>query len=263
MSENSNRFKIILLSQLFCLIVAHGWSQDLNFKVAGDSIQGYSVDIYDGSNLLIQNTEEFSIEVANLDLSETSNIAAWKGSTWSGSKNEIVLTRDTFLSEFDLNLSVSVTYKIINQNVIKKTIDLFQSGMPSLYYTLTQTSKPAQAPIKYVSFEHDNFPGGFSHEIFPSIGFVTPNNQLVGFLMDAGYKNHYTRSTRRRFNGHGGGFVGMRRLPDPALVSVANNAERGRNQHYIRQTFGQMYNLDSGTDLKLELPENFKKLVQL
>ncbi len=132
--------------------------------------------------------------------------------------------------------------------------------MPSLYYTITETSKPAIAPLKYVSFEHDNFPGGLSHEMFPSVGFVTPNNQLVGFLMDAGYKNHYTRSTRRRFNGHGGGFVGMRRLPDPALISVATEAERSKDQHYIKQTFGEMYNLDAGTELILKIPEDFKKV---
>jgi hypothetical protein len=255
-----NKFIITLLTPLFCLIVGNGWSQDLNLKVVGDTVQGFSVDIYDGNKLLVRNTEEFSLKMANLDLSETVNIAAWKGSIWTGDKNEIKLTRETYLSEFDLNISVGVTYQVINQNVIKKTIDLFQSGMPSLYYTITETSKPAETPLKYVSFEHDNFPGGFSHEIFPSVGFVTPNNQLIGFLMDAGYKNHYTRSTRRRFNGYGGGFVGMRRLPDPALVSVATEAERSKNQHYIKQTFGEMYNLDAGTELTLKIPEDFKKI---
>tara|TARA_R110002072_G_scaffold24602_1_gene83484 strand:+ start:566 stop:736 length:171 start_codon:yes stop_codon:yes gene_type:complete len=28
----------------------------------------------------------------------------------------------------------------------------------------------------------NNFPGGFAHEMFPSAGFVTPDNQLVGVL---------------------------------------------------------------------------------
>ena len=255
-----NKLIITLLAHIFCLIGANGWSQDLNLKVEGDKVQGFTVDIYDGNKLLLHNTEEFSLKMANLDLSETSYIASWKGSTWTGDKNEIQLTRETFLSEFDLNLSVVVRYQVINKNVIKKTIDLFQSGMPSLYYTLMETSKPSETPIKYVSFEHDDFPGGFTHEMFPSAGFVTPNNLLVGFLMDAGYKNHYTRSTRRRFNGHGGGFVGMRRLPDPALVSVASQADRSNNLHYISQTFGEMYNLDAGTDSILKIPEEFKKI---
>ena len=255
-----NKFKIILLTQLFCIIVVNGWSQNLNLKVVGDSAQGFCVNIYNGDQLLLKNTEEFSLKMANLDLSEIATIVAWKGEEWAGDKIKVKLTKDTYVSEFDLNISISVTYQVINQNVIKKTIDLFQSGMPSLYYILEETSKPAEAPLKYVSFEHDDFPGGFAHEMFPSVGFVTPNNQLVGFLMDAGYKNHYTRSTRRRFNGHGGGFVGMRRLPDPALVSVASLAERENNQHYIKQTFGEMYNLDTGNESVLKIDEKYQKV---
>jgi hypothetical protein len=139
-------------------------------------------------------------------------------------------------------------------------VDLFQSGMPSLYYTIEETFKPSETPLKYVTFEYDDFPGGFSHEIFPSAGFVTPENQVVGFLMDAGYKNHYTRTTRRRFNGHGGGFVGMRMLPDPALISVATLAERERNYNYVRQTFGEVYNLDAGKESVMKIEDDFQKV---
>jgi hypothetical protein len=132
--------------------------------------------------------------------------------------------------------------------------------MPSLYYTIEETAKPAETPIKYVTFEYDDFPGGFAHEIFPSAGFVTPDNQVVGFLTDAGYKNHYTRTTRRRFNGHGGGFVGMRMLPDPALISVATLAERERKQNFVRQTFGEVYNLDAGKELELKIDDKYQKV---
>lgn len=250
------RFNMILL---FCFIGTIGFSQNLNLKVVGDAVTGFNVNIYNGNQLLVQNTEEFSIQMANLDLSERVSIDGWKGAEWKGDANMVQLTRDTFVSELDLNISVTVTYQVINKNVIKKSIDLFQSGIPSLYYTLTETSKPAKTPIKYVSFEHDDFPGGFAHEMFPAAGFVTPDNQLVGFLMDAGYKNHYTRTTRRRFNGHGGGFVGMRRLPDPALVSVATAKERANGAHYIQQKFGEMYNLDAGKEIILKINDDFQK----
>lgn len=249
---------ILLLFNFFLGTAA--WSQDINLKVVGDDKQGYTVDIYNGNQLLVKNTEEFSLRMANLDLSETAAITGWKGSKWTWNGNDISLTRNTYVSEFDLNISITVTYQIINNNVVKKSIDLVQSGMPSLYYTLEETAKPAQTPTKYVTFEHDNFPGGFAHEMFPSAGFVTPDSQVVGFLMNAGYKNHYTRTTRRRFNGHGGGFVGMRKLPDPALVSVATFEERKINQNYIKQTFGEMYNLDAGTEVKLKLDDKFKKV---
>ncbi|MNQ03822.1 hypothetical protein D3C85_165270 [compost metagenome] len=245
---------------LFCFVGTISSSQNINLKVVGDDVQGYHVAIYNGNQLLVKNTEEFSLEMANFDLSEKATIAAWKGAKWTDEGKMVHLTRDSYIAELDLNISITVTYEIINNNVVKKSIDLFQSGMPSLYYTLSETSKPAQTPSRYVTFEHDNFPGGFAHEMFPSAGFVTKDNQLVGFLMDAGYKNHYTRTTRRRFNGHGGGFVGMRKLPDPALVAVATLDERRNKEHYIKQTFGEMYNLDAGNQLKLKIGDQFKKV---
>src|SRR5690606_28586063 len=100
-------------------------------------------------------------------------------------------------------------------------------------------------------------PGGLVHEIFPAAGFITSDHTLVGFLTEAGYKNHYTRSTRRRLNGRGHGFVGMRKLPDAALFSIANPSEQEKNIHYIRQTFGELYNLDAGITTLLPLPEIF------
>jgi hypothetical protein len=255
-----NKIATTIFLSLCCFIGTMAWSQNIKLKVAGDDVQGYTVDIYNGNQLLVKNTEEFSLRMANLDLSETASIAEWKGSKWTGDGNTIRLTRDTYVSEFDLNISITVTYQIVNKNIVKKSIDLTQSGMPSLYYMIEEKAKPAQTPSKYVTFEQDNFLGGFAHEMFPSAGFVTADNQVVGFLMDAGYKNHYTRTTRRRFNGHGGGFVGMRKLPDPALVSVATSEERKNNQNYIKQTFGEMYNLDAGTEVKLKLDEKFKKV---
>ena len=254
------KFRILLLIQFFCFIGTIGWGQNMNLKVVGNIDEGFSVDIYNGTQLLIHNTEEFKLKVANLDLSETSEISDWKASEWTGNGTSIKLSKDTYLSDFDLNLFVTVAYEVVNSNVVKKTIELFQSGMPSLYYTIEENLKPAETPSKYVTFEHDNFPGGFAHEMFPSAGFVTPNNQLVGVLMDAGYKNHYTRTTRRRFNGHGGGFVGMRKLPDPELVSVATLEERAKEQHYIQQKFGEMYNLDTGKELTLKINDSFQKV---
>jgi hypothetical protein len=260
MTSLNNKSKVFFFTLLLALISTIGSSQNLKLKVVGDAKKGYNVNLYDGTKILVENTEEFSLHMANLDLSENISIPAWKGAKWNGNTSKVTLTRDTYVSELDLNLSINVTYEVINKNVIRKSIDLFQSGMPALYYSLQEISKPAVTPSRYVTFEHDNFPGGFVHEMFPAAGFVTPDNQLVGFLMDAGYKNQYTRTTRRRFNGHGGGFVGMRRLPDPALVSVATTAERAINQNYIKQTFGEMYNLDAGKEIQLKIPADFQKV---
>jgi hypothetical protein len=154
---------------------------------------------------------------------------------------------------------VSVTYEVVNDNVVKKTIELFQPSMPGMLYILQQTAMPAEKPSRYVTFEYDSFPGGFVHEMFPAVGFITPKNEVVGFLTDAGYKNQYTRNTRRRFSGRGGGFVGMRKLPDPNLFSVANLIERTQNNEYIKQTYGEIYNLDAGATTTLKMPSAYQK----
>ena len=185
----------------------------------------------------------------------------WKNGlvrNWSGDERQIILTRESYIKEFEVNLSVQVTYQIVNENVIKKSVELFQPNMPNIYYILTETSKPAEKPDRYVTFEYDNFPGGFVHEIFPAAGFITQENILVGFLTDAGYKNQFTRNTRRRVL-RGGGFVGMRRLPDVNLFSVATLSERAADNNYVQQTFGELYNLDAGSEIELKIGSLFQK----
>jgi len=255
--------KIRLLVFLLCLFTIINYSfvygQQLSLKVVGDTAAGFHVDIYNGNQLIVTNTEEFSLQLYNLDMSTVANMHQWTGHEWTGNEKKITLKRDSYIKDFDANMSVAVTYQVVNANIVKKTIELFQPSMPGMYYILQETSKPAEKPKRYVTFEYDNFPGGFVHEMFPAAGFVTPDNNVVGFLTDAGYKNHFTRNTRRRFSGRGGGFVGMRRLPDPNLFSVATSSEQAENNHYIRQTFGEMVNLDAGTESILKATDTFKK----
>ena len=245
----------LLLFTILNLSIVNG--QQVSLKVVGDSLSGFHVAIYNGDKLVVTNTEEFSLQLNNLDLSTVANLRQWTGKQWKGNDQLITLKRDSYIKDFDANLSVTVTYQVVNANIVKKTIELFQPSMPGMYYILQETSKPAEKPKRYVTFEYDNFPGGFVHEMFPAVGFVTPNNDVVGFLTDAGYKNQFTRNTRRRFSGRGGGFVGMRRLPDPNLYSVATVGEQAENNDYIRQTFGEMYNLDAGKETILKVTDNY------
>ena len=233
-------------------------SQQLHLKVTGDSLEGFRVELFDGNRLLVTNTEEFSIRFFNTDGSTTAQIGTWKGETWTGDDKQIHLTRNSYLPEFDANLSVNVSYEIVNQNVVKKTVQLFQPSMTDLYYILDETSRPPKKPFKFITFEHDNFPGGFVHEMYPAAGWVTPENTVVGFLTDAGYLNQFTRTTRRRFSGRGGGFVGMRLLPDPELYFVSTPEEQAQKNDYVRQTFGEMYNLDAGTTRIVDAGSNYQ-----
>ena len=251
-------FWIISLSIGLLLNTSVGYGQKLSLRTTGNETEGFRVNIYKGEQLLVSNTEEFSLHLTNLDLSTTADLPHWTGEKWSGNEKMVSLSRDLYLHDFDANMSTSVTYEVINDHLIKKTVELFQPSMPDMYYILQQTARPAETPKRYVSFEYDNFPGGFVHEMFPATGFITPKNDVVGFLTDAGYKNQFTRTTRRRFSGRGGGFVGIRRLADVNLFSVATPDEQAKNNHYIRQTFGEMLNLDAGSTSVLQMPDKYE-----
>ena len=224
---------------LFCVVCGSGWGQELYFRVEGDANSGYQAAIFRDSQLLLRNAE--TIRLAGPDLSEQVEIRDWRGSSWSGDETRVQLEGETYVADLDLLLSIRIVYERIDPLLVRKTVELFQPCMPDLYYILEQNAEPAAPPAKYITFECDDFPGGLVHEIFPAAGFVTPDSLLVGVLTDAGYLNHYTRTTRRRFNGHGGGFVGMRRLPDPELLSI-DTTDEGR----VTWTFGELYNLDAG-----------------
>src|SRR5690606_4736120 len=103
MTELYKNIRILFLFQLFCFVGTVGWSQNVNLKVVGNAKEGFNVEIYNGTKLLFHNTEEFNIKLANLDLSETIKINDWKGSEWTGNKTFVKLSKQTYLSDFDLN----------------------------------------------------------------------------------------------------------------------------------------------------------------
>ncbi len=249
----------VLVGLFFCGNPSISQGQNLKLKLAGDKNSGYHVDIYNGTQLLVKNIGEFSLSLSNLDLSTNTQIDDWKADNYQINDSSITLEKNQYLKDFDANLSVRVNYQVINRHVIKKTIRLYQPSIPDFYYTLIETNVPAQTPKEYLTFEYENFPGGFVHELYPSSGFVTPNNEVVGFLTDAGYKNQFTRTTRRRFSGRGGGMVGMRKLPDVELFTITTPKEQAEQNNYVRQTFGRLYDLDGGTVIDLKLPDNFQK----
>lgn len=242
-----------------CLLPANSFAQGemVHLKVQGNQREGFYVNVYKGTKLRITRSGEFSIELFNLDYSTQVSIADWKGQSWEGNDTVVTLTGTIYIKDLDANLDISVRYQVIDHNIIKKTIRLNQPSMPEMYYILRETAKPAGTILRYTTFEHDSFPGGFVHEMYPAAGWVTSDHEVVGFLTDAGYKNQYTRTTRRRFSGRGGGFVGMRKLPDPELYFIATKAEQKLNENYIRKTYGMMYNLDAGTSKELKLPDEF------
>lgn len=170
-------FRSSLLFVVFVLVTFTLSAQPLLLKVLGNEKDGFTVGVDHRGQLLLTNTEEFSLQLFNLDLSTTADLPGWKGKLWEGNENRITLKRDSYIPEFDANLSVKVTYEVVNPGIVKKTVELFQPSMPGMYYILQQTSRPAEKPQRYVSFEYDNFPGGFVHEIYPAAGFYNPKKR--------------------------------------------------------------------------------------
>lgn len=255
----SNSRLYLLTAVLLLGISVKNYGQSLNLKVQGNQEKGYWITINEGNTPLLNNKGEFLLTLSNLDLSVHKEINSWKASSYSKTDTGVSLEREMYLPEFDANLSVHVNYEVINPHLIKKTVRLFQPAMPDLYYTLTEKNIPAEIPKQYVSFEHENFPGGLVHELYPSAGFITNTGKVVGFLTDPGYKNEFTRTTRRRFSGRGGGMIGMRILPDVELLSVATPDEQINGDHFVKYNFGEFYNLDRGSESTLVLPESYQK----
>src|ERR1035437_7476492 len=137
MLHHKNKLSFFLLGLFILLNYSLAFSQQLSLKVAGNEQEGFHVDIYNGNQLVVTNTEEFSLQMFNLDLSTEANMEQWKGQKWTGNEKSITLTRDSYVKEFDASLSVNVTYQVVNSNIIKKTIELFQPSMPGMYYIAT------------------------------------------------------------------------------------------------------------------------------
>jgi len=200
MLQGISAYKFFIFCLLLLFQASAALSQGVSLKIAGSTSTGFHVAIYYGAKLVVTNTEEFSLELFNNDLSTEAHIQ-FTGQKWTGNSKGISLQRDLYVKEFDANLTVTITYTVINEAVVKKSIQLFQPSMPGMLYIINQTARPAEKPNRYVTFEYDSFPGGLIHEMFPAAGFVTPDDNVVGFLTDAGYKKQYTRNTRRRFSG--------------------------------------------------------------
>src|SRR6185437_527548 len=101
---------------LLLLIGSSASSQHLSFKAAGDQQTGYYVDIYNGRQLIIADSEEFSLKLYNLDMSTEAHIDHWNGGSWTGNEKSITLKRNSYIEEFDANLSVTVNYEVVNPN---------------------------------------------------------------------------------------------------------------------------------------------------
>jgi hypothetical protein len=229
---NSLHFFLLAISCLFINNMAIGQGIAIE-PVQKDSI--YSIRVLYNKVVLAVDETPFSIYLSNIDGSSTANFSATKAIVTKSTRDEIHLSYKVFIPALTVDLFAEVVYKLVNENVVRKSVRLFQPSMPGLQFILTEKTSPIIAPKRFITFEANSFPGGLVHEMFPAMGFITPSNEVVAVLTDAGYKNQYTRNNRRRFTENDGVFVGMRKLADVSLFSISDSVDNRRGHYFLKQ----------------------------
>ena len=209
----------------------------VSLRVTGDAQRGYGVSIlYRGQAIARHQGGEFSAVFQNSERSLEDRSDLWKATAWSGDPSRVSLTGEMQLRNLRTTVFVEVKYEVLPTQVVKKTIQLRQADMFTLFYQLTSRLEPEEAPAKLWSFDHPDCNGGALHEYFPAAGYRTLNGVTVGLLTDAGYRNQWSRIIRRD---------GTPVKPSPASIPDLNLyflpkvANRERQGAFIQQTFGE------------------------
>jgi len=150
-------------------------SGSISLLVAGDAQSGYGVTILYRGQVIARHHKggEFSAVFQDSERSLEDRIDDWKATSWKGDRTRITLTGEAHLSNLRTTVFADVQYEVINQQVVKKTIQLRQADMYVLLYQLTNRLEPEAAPAKLWSFDHPDCKGGPLHEYFPAAGFRT------------------------------------------------------------------------------------------
>jgi hypothetical protein len=231
-------------------------------RATGDPQTGYGVAILYRGQVIARHHQggEFSAVFQNSERSLEDRVNDWKATLWSGDRRRITLTGAMKLANLRTTVVADVHYEVINQQVIKKTIQLHQVDMFTLLYQLTNRLEPEAAPAKLWSFDHLDCKGGPLHEYLPAAGFRTLGGVSVGLLTDSGYRNGWSRVIRRD-----GTPVkpAPDSIPDLNLYSLPEMADREQQGGtYIQQTFGeatvQLSGEGSRTVINLPAPSLWK-----
>jgi hypothetical protein len=213
-------------------------SDVVTLQVIGDAHQGFGVTIlHHGKAIARQHRGgDFSAVFQNSERSLEDRIDNWKATAWTGNATRASLTGEARLKNLRTTVSVEVTYEVLASQIVKKTIELRQADMFSLYYQVTNCLEPITAPAKLWSFDHAECKGGALHEYFPAAGFRTRDGVTVGLLTDAGFRNQWSRIIRRDGTPVKPAPI---RIPDLNLYVLPNLDERSPESTYIQQTFGE------------------------
>jgi hypothetical protein len=215
-------------------------------QILGTLQTGYWTELRSASATLAhQNASggEFDLLLESGDRVDRQEVRTWRSTAYTQTEGHLTLTGTIHLELFTTDLNVTVTYENVTDQVIKKTIRLYQNNIPRLFFCLRNSFEPPETPESYWSFDQTNHSGGpaygvLSRDVFPATGYVLPGNQVFGVLTDSGWENGWARYGYRR---SAAGNIPAVTLVDPALLRTATISERANGKHYVALTLGEAY----------------------
>ena len=233
------KYTVVLLFIALSSILQAG---ELNLKLRGDSSSGFYVDLFYGAIPVStqQRTGELNIVVENEDYSIREEVTNWKATSAMINEKGMILSGIVNLPRLETDLHISVVYEIINHQVLEKRIELKQTNMSMLYYSVNTCLSLKETPTRFWSFDNADNKGGVAHETYPAAGYMLCDTLAVGLLTDAGNRNLWTRNIRRRPSPGGVGFRAIEEICDANLFRIASADDRKDGNNFVKLTFGEL-----------------------
>jgi hypothetical protein len=227
---------------LLCFVSITLRANDLAMSLAGDSTSGFHVELSYG-HVLVATTDqpgELNLIISNEDHSIVETVSHWKATSAVEKGQTITLRGVVKLNRLETDLSVSVIYEIVNRQVVEKRMELRQTNIPLLFYSVKVLLQAPMAPSRFWSFDDADQMGGVAHETFPAAGYMIGDSLAVGLLTDAGNRNLWTRNIRRRPSTGEIGFRAIREICDANLYRIASPNDRKKGLNAVQLTFGEL-----------------------
>ena len=241
-----NYFILLFLFSLTALSAAN----QLNVKVKGDSAAGFYVDLYYGTipASTQEKVGELNMVVENEDHSIREYVRNWKAKTALQNGNTITLSGIVQLPKLETNVFLKVVYEVVNNQVVEKRIELLQTNLSLLYYSVNTSVSSPGLPSRFWSFDNADNKGGVAHESYPAAGYMIGDSLAVGLLTDAGNRNLWTRNIRRRPSTGGVGFRAIQEICDANLYRIASTDDRKEGNNFVKLTFGELSDFNHPTE---------------
>ena len=243
---------------LFLLFVSTLSANELKIKLKGDSTSGFYVDLY-YETIPVSTPEkvgELNLFVENEDYSIREYIKDWKATKAIQQGKTIMLSGVAKLPKLEADLHISVLYEIVNNQVVEKRIELLQTNLSLLYYSISTSLNVNKKPSRFWSFDNADNKGGVAHESYPAAGYMIGDSLAVGLLTDAGNRNLWTRNIRRRPSAGGVGFRAIQEICDANLYRIASTDDRKQGNNFVKLTFGELSDFNHPADrIEYKTPE--------